>query len=265
MIRKVGITGAGGRIGIDLTAGLADKYQLTLFYRNTKPDNSLGLKMVQADLSDEKQVKGIFAGLDAIIHLAASSSVQSSWESVLNHNIIATYNVYEEARNAAISKIVFASTNHTQRAYIMDESATTEDLSYVQKRGLIKLNDPSAPDSLYGVSKLFGEDLGRYYSRFFGMKFVSLRIGSAASSFVPEQIKRSDKSAKDHIRVMYLSQRDLIDITDKALQIDTDYLVAYAVSDNKPAVFDLTETKSNLGFNPRDNSQKYFAEAGIDT
>ena len=80
MIRKVGITGAGGRIGIDLTTGLVDKYQLTLFYRNTKPDNSLGLKMVQADLSDKKQVKGIFAGLDAIIHLAASSSVQSSWK-----------------------------------------------------------------------------------------------------------------------------------------------------------------------------------------
>jgi len=41
------------------------------------------------------------------------------------------------------------------------------------------LDDPPAPDSLYGVSKLFGEDLGRYYARFYGIKVVSLRIGWA--------------------------------------------------------------------------------------
>ena len=74
MIKKVGITGAAGHIGLDLAAGLADKYQLTLFYRYTKPDIALDLKMVQADLSDEKQVKGIFEGLNAVIHLAAAST-----------------------------------------------------------------------------------------------------------------------------------------------------------------------------------------------
>jgi len=50
---------------------------------------------------------------------------------------------------------------------------------------------------------------------------------------------------------MFLSTSDLIDVMDKSLQIDTDYLLAYAVSDNKPAVFDLTETRNKLGFNPR--------------
>ena len=59
--------------------------------------------------------------------------------------------------------------------------------------------------------------------------------------------------------VMYLSKKDLIDITDRALQIDTDYLNAYAVSDNKPAVFDLTETRKNLGFNPEDNAKDWEA------
>jgi len=255
VIKKVGITGAGGLIGVDLTAGLAEKYQLTLFYRKTKPDPSLNLKMVQADLSDEKQVKGIFDGLDAIIHLAAAATVQSSWNDVLNDNIIATYNVFEEARRAGVSKIVFASTNHTQHAYTMGKTALTEDLSYVKKHGLVKLNDPPAPDSLYGVSKLFGEDLGRYYSRFYGIKFVSLRIGAAFGVFWTELMMQGDKPLQDLLRVQYLSKRDLIDITDKALQIDTDYMLAYAVSDNQPAVFDLTETKEKLGFHPKDNSQ----------
>lgn len=260
MITQVGITGAGGRIGSALAASLADKYKLTLFYRKTKPDPSLGLKLVQADLSDKEQVKGIFDGLDAIIHLAADPSTRATWEGVLNKNIIATYNVYEEARCAGVSKIVFASTNHVQHAYIMGETAGTEDLSYVERNGLIKLSDPPAPDSLYGVSKLFGEDLGRYYARFFGIQFVSLRIGWAAPEVAPARVIGSDKSHKDHFRVMFLSRRDLVDAFDRALQVETDFLVAYAVSDNKPCVFDLTETREKLGFNPRDNSETYFGE-----
>jgi len=260
MITQVGITGAGGRIGSVLTANLADKYKLTLFYREHKPDSSFGLKLVQADLSHEEQVKGIFDGLDAVIHLAASPSPQAPWESILTKNIIATYNVYEEAHRAGVSKIVFASTNHVQHAYIMAETAGTEDLSYVERNGLIKLSDPPAPDSLYGVSKLFGEDLGRYYARFFGIQFVALRIGWAAPEITPTRVIGSDKSRKDHLRVMFLSRRDLVEAFDRALQVDTDYLVAYAVSDNKLCVFDLTETREKLGFNPQDNSETYFGE-----
>jgi len=72
-------------------------------------------------------------------------------------------------------------------------------------------------------------------------------------------MKTGEESLKNHIRFMFLSKRDLIDIVDKALQHDKDYVLAYAVSDNKPAVFDLTETKKELGFNPRDNSQTWEA------
>jgi len=260
MITKVGITGASGKIGPSLAAGLARKYNLTLFYREHKPDPSLGLKLIRADLSDEKQVKGIFDGLDAIIHLAAEASIPSTWKRILNGNIMATYNVYEEARCAGVSKIVFASTNHVQHAYTMGETALTEDFSYVERNGLIKLNDPPAPDSLYGVSKLFGEDLGRYYARFFGIKVVSLRIGWAAPDVVPSWINKCDKASKDHFRCMFISRRDLLDVVEKALQINTNYLVVYAVSDNNPCVFDLTETRERLGFNPRDDSTVYFRD-----
>ena len=260
MIRKVGITGAGGSIGVDLSRGLAEKYELTLFYRKTKPDISLNLKTVQADLSDGKNIKGIFDGLDAIIHLAASANTQSTWNEVLQNNIIGTYNVCEEARLAGISKIVFASSNHTQHAYTMGKTTLSEDLSCVKKHGLVKLDDPPAPDSLYGVSKLFGEDLGRYYSRFCGIKFVCLRIGTAFGVHWTELMIKGDKPTQDHLTALYLSKRDLIDIFDKALQIDTDYMIAYAVSDNEPAVFDLTETRARLGFNPKDNSQTILAK-----
>jgi len=263
MIKRVRITGAGGLIGVDLSHGLAEKYELTLFYRKTKPTISLKAKTVQADLSDEKQIKGIFDGLDAIVHLAAAANTQSPWNDVLNNNIIATYNVYEEARRAGVSKIVFASSNHTQHAYTMGKTTLSEDLAYVKKHGLVKLNDPPAPDSLYGVSKLFGEDLGWYYSRFYGIKFVCLRIGTAFGVHCTELMMKGDKPTQDHLKALYLSKRDLIDIFDRALQINTNYLVAYAVSDNEPAVFDLTETREKLGFDPKDNSHTFLQKHDV--
>ena len=260
MIKRVGITGAGGLIGTDLSRGLSEKYELTLFYRRSTPNTGINSKIVQADLSDEKNIKGIFNGLDAIVHLAAAANTQSPWDEVLNNNIIATYNVYEEARCAGVSKIVFASSNHTQHANTMGKTTLSEDLSYVKQHGLVKLDDSPAPDSLYGVSKLFGEDLGRYYSRFYGIKFVCLRIGTAFGVHWTELMKKGDRSTQDHLRALYLSKRDLIDIFDRALQIDTAFMLAYAVSDNEPAVFDLTETRAKLGFKARDNSQTILSK-----
>jgi len=128
----------------------------------------------------------------------------------------------------------------------------------VHQHGLIKLGDPPAPDCLYGVSKVFGEDLGRYYSRFYGIKIVSLRIGWATSGLIPEDIRHGDETMKNHFRVLHLSKRDLIDVFDKALNVDKAYMVAYAVSDNHPAVFDLTETRQELGFYPQDNAEPYL-------
>ena len=41
----------------------------------------------------------------------------------------------------------------------MGDSPVTDDLSGIEKNGPIKASDPPSPDSCYGVSKAFGEDL----------------------------------------------------------------------------------------------------------
>lgn len=256
MITQVGITGAAGHIGKTLIEGLSERYELTLFIRETKPDTSLRLRTVKADLSKVEEVKGIFEGLDAIIHLAANPNVHAPWGSVLTNNIVATYNVLEEARRAGVIKFVFASTNHVQYGYAIGETPTTFDTSYVERNGLIKLTDPPAPDSLYGVSKLFGEDLGRYYARIFNIQFVALRIGAAASKNEPPI--RGEKAHEVSSRAMFLSERDCVEAFTKALEVNVDYLVAYAISNNKERIFDLTETKRKLGFHPKDRAEAYF-------
>ena len=257
MITRIGITGAAGHIGRTLTEGLSDSYTLTLFdRRDIEQVPSRRCKSVRVDFSRTKEVKGIFEGLDAVIHLAADACTRAPWQSILNNNIVATYNIFEEARRAGLAKIVFASSNHTQLGHAMRETPGTLDPSYVQRKGHISLNDTPAPDSLYGVSKLFGENIGWYYARMFGIQFVGLRIGWTFPEDEPS-IKRGTAS-EDLVRAMFLSKRDCVQAFTRALQVDTDYLLAYAISDNDQRVFDLTETRERLGFRPKDNAQAYF-------
>ena len=92
-----------------------------------------------------------------MIHMAAASSPLSSWDEVLRQNIIATYNVFEEARHAHVSKVVLAVLIIPSMHLLWARHSGVKIYHCVKKHGLIKLSDPPAPDSLYGVSKLFGE------------------------------------------------------------------------------------------------------------
>ena len=255
-ITKVGITGAGGRIGRTLTEGLADSYELTLFIRNTKPVTKRDLNIVKADISNEEEITGIFDGLDAVIHLAASPSTGAPWKDVLQNNIVATYNVLEEAKRAGVRRVVFASTNHVQNGYAMEDTPGSLDPEFTKCGKLIKLTDPPAPDSYYGVSKVFGEDLGRYYVKLHGLEFISVRIGWAAPETRPEA--KWSATHERHMRAVFFGQQDSIDLFKKTLEVDTDFLVVYGVSNSRNPIFDLTETKGLLGYFPKDDEEEYF-------
>ena len=256
-IINVGITGASGHIGITLTEGLPSSYKLTLFHnkREIKPELARKHKTVKVDFSKSEQVQGVFEGLDAVIHLAADPLTEASWESVLHNNIIATYNVFEEAVRAGVLKIVFASTNHTQHDHA-GKTPMTIDRFYIPTMGCVKLSDSPAPDSYYGISKLFGENMGWYYSRRHGVQFISLRIGSTFPKDDPSIWKGTER--EDHARAIFLSKRDCVEAFARALAVNTDFLLAYAISNNDHRWFDLTETKEKLGFYPQDNAEDYF-------
>ena len=253
MITQVGITGAGGRIGSVLTANLADKYKLTLFYRKHKPARTFGLKLVQADLSHEEQVEGIFDGLDAVIHLAANPSPQAPWGSILTNNMIATYNVYEEARRASVSKIVFASTNHVTGLYENDEpyrSICSGHYDGLDPSQIPRITHtwPIRPDSLYGVSKAFGEALGRYYAEAFGIETLCLRIGSFIEADRP--IKRSFATLLAHSDCVSLINACL---RAKGVLFD----VFYGVSANTWRFWDISHARDILGWIPQVNAELF--------
>jgi hypothetical protein len=61
------------------------------------------------------------------------------------------------------------------------------------------------------------------------------------------------------VRAIFLSRRDCIEVFTRALEVDRDFVLAYAISNNGRRIFDLRETNENIGFYPQDDAEEYFA------
>jgi NAD+ dependent glucose-6-phosphate dehydrogenase len=235
--KRVLITGAAGRIGSSLAESLKDRYELRLHYHHTVPAQPPVSDIHIADVANYDEIAPAMQGMDAVIHLAADPSVQATWESVRDRNIIGTYNVYESARQAGVTKIIFASTNHVMGMYDRD------------RQWPIYVTQPPRPDSLYGVSKAFGETLGRHYVDRYGLSIICLRIGWFL------------ERPKDEIGLwMWLSPRDCAQAVWRAIESPLSYGVFYTISRNTRRHWDLTETIEKLGYQPEDDAEIYAKE-----
>ena len=248
LAKRIGITGANGTIGGVLATGLGDDYEIIGFDREEGPRTAFVV-----DLASAGQVGGIFEGLDAVIHLAADPNPGAAWASVRDNNIEATFQVFEECRNSGVERIVFATTNHTQHGDTLDTTPETLD---PEKRIHLRLTDPPNPDSLYAVSKLFGENLGKYFSERHGLRFIGLRIGWITAQ--NDAALKRGTPAEEYMRAMHLSHRDCVQVFRRALEVDARFLLAYAISANDRRVFDIGDTVDGLGFLPRDNAETDF-------
>lgn len=250
------VTGGSGRLAQVFSRHEGARYRLRLTYHST-PIESDEHEVVQMDVSDYDDVLAAMEGVDAVIHFAADSRVRSPWESVVANNITGTYNVYEAAHQSGVKRIVFASSNHAA--------------GYAAAEGRIVGPDaPIRPDSLYGVSKCFGEALARYYHDRYDLQIICLRIGSCHGEDDPADQRRRMEAAIERgggypydtlgYLGMWLSNRDMSQLVHRSLQTQCPFGVFYGISDNIPATFDLSETKRVLGYAPQDNVQDLFDE-----
>jgi nucleoside-diphosphate-sugar epimerase len=235
--KRVLITGAAGRIGSSLAGQLKDRYDLRLQYHRTIPEQPPVADTVIADVGVYEQIAPAMQGIDAVVHMAADPSTRADWESVLHNNIVSTYNVYEAARQAGVRKVILASTNHVMGMYDRDQEWP------------IYAGQLPRPDSLYGVSKAFGETLGRYYHDQHGLAVICLRIGW----FLPKP--------HDEIGLwMWLSPRDAAQVVWRAIESDLTYGIFYAISQNSRRRWDISNTMQQLGYRPQDDAEVYAAE-----
>jgi nucleoside-diphosphate-sugar epimerase len=256
--RRVLLTGADGVIGVAVREYLGDRYELRSMTR--KP---VEFPSFVGDISDLAAIRPAFDGIDAVIHMAADSSITAPWESVLPSNLIGTYNVFEAARQAGVKAVVFASSNHAVGLYEIDG-----------KPELYELDDPRVydehveirPDSLYGVSKAYGEALGRYYMEMHGLRVICLRIGavrgddnpySPANTGSPRPLLEplTPEQRRNRMRAMWMSRRDCAQLIQRAIEADdVPWAIVYGISNNPRQFYDLSNARELLGFEPQDSA-----------
>lgn len=246
---NVAITGSQGRIGKIIMTGLSRDFNLWGLDRSSSDTDA---QEYTADISDQETLSGVVreihkasGGIDALVHLAADSRVDASWESVLRNNIIGTRNVYEAVRREGVKKVVFASTNHVTGGYEKDGTP----------QRMIRSSDPVRPNGYYATSKLLGEALARQYWELHEVRTVCLRIGSVLPDDDPTKSIRTMKT--------WLSHRDLVQLVRKSIEAAVDFGIYYGVSDNTGRFWDKASAEAELGYSPADNADSFMARRNV--
>ena len=232
MNKKVLVTGASGHLGGMLFNSLAkigykNVVGTDLRRKKIKKDQ----RFILANLKNFKTIVKMTKGIHAIVHFGAIP-IEDTQKNILYNNIIGTYNLFEAARINKVKRIIFASSNHAIGFH----------------RRTTRLNELSTqrPDSHYGLSKAFGEDLSRLYADKFNIKSMCIRIGSCLKN--PED--------RRHIST-WISYEDLTQLVDIGIKHKSiHHEIVYGASKNKKSWWNNSRAYK-LGYKPKDSADRF--------
>ena len=233
------LTGAAGHLGGVLRepmAKLAAKMGMELVSSDFAPltgELHPNERFVQCDVSQRDQVDALVAGAHMVIHFGAIGD-EAPFEEIWGPNFMGAYNIWEASYRAGVRRVVYASSIHA--------------VGMTPKGGKVDLEVPHRPDTFYGLSKCFAEDLGRMYWEKRQFESVCMRICSCA----PVGNARALGT--------WLSYPDLIQLVIRAIDTPVvQWTVIYGVSNNDRSMFN-NDQAAHLGFRPQDNAEQYADE-----
>src|ERR1700686_542894 len=236
-MERILITGAAGKIGDALRNGLRGSYSLIRLLDIAPLGTAeAGEEIHSADIRDVAAVEKSMKGIDCVVHLAGASE-EAEWEKVLPLNIEGCYNVFEAARRQGVKRVVFASSNHA--------------VGFHRRERFIDNTVVPRPDTRYGVSKVFGEAVGRLYADKYGLSVACLRIGTFRVPHRPADARQL---------LTWTSHRDMVQLVRRCIDHqDYHFVTVYGVSNNLRSRWDNTNVKF-LGYRPQDDSEVFAAE-----
>lgn len=228
------LTGAAGKIGNAIRPFLRREYaRVRLLDIKPVPKPLESEESIVADIRSPDAMHEVMRDVDSAVHLAGIPD-EDEWPAIRDVNIDGTFNLMEAARARGVRRVVFASSHHVS--------------AFVEAGAPVARDAPYRPTGLYGVSKAFGETLGRLYSIKFGLSVICLRI----AAFQPQP--------RDHRQLLlWISPRDMAQLTIRALDAadDVGFLTVFGVSGNDRNPYDRAGWDV-LGYAPQDNSECYL-------
>jgi uronate dehydrogenase len=232
MNKKILITGASGHLGGILFRSLAHIGYKKLVGTDLKKKNiEKNQKFILANLKNLKATIKITKGIYAIVHFGAIP-IEDTQANILQNNIIGTYNLFEAARINKVKRIIFASSNHA--------------IGFHRRKKKLNHLSNQRPDSHYGLSKAFGEELSRFYADKFNIKSMCIRIGTCLRT--PED--------RRHLST-WISYRDLTQLVDTGIKNKSiHHEIVYGASKNKKSWWNNSRAYL-LGYKPKDSADRF--------
>jgi nucleoside-diphosphate-sugar epimerase len=138
------------------------------------------------------------------------------------------------ARAAGVRRLVYASSIHAVSGY--------------QKDVQVKPGEAVNPGDLYGVSKCFGEALGRYMAEQEGLSVICIRIGA----FQPRD--RAEQREALNMLDAFVSHRDLTQLLQLSIENENlQFAIFQGLSNNRFKRMDISNARELLGYEPQDD------------
>ncbi|MGI9428453.1 MAG: SDR family oxidoreductase [Bythopirellula sp.] len=187
MTRKFLVTGGAGFIGSHIATALIERGDEVVVLDNFQSGRRENLahlgdqvQLLEASVTDLKQVETAVRGVEVVYHQAALASVPMSIDKPLDANAVCvtgTVNVLDAARRAGVRRVVFAASSS----------------AYGNEPTPIKCEtDLPAVLSPYAAAKLAGEAYCQAFAATYGLETVALRYFNV---FGPRQDPQSEYSA----------------------------------------------------------------------
>ncbi|HEV3349438.1 MAG TPA: NAD(P)-dependent oxidoreductase, partial [Methylomirabilota bacterium] len=206
-MRRVLVTGMSGLIGAAVRRRLEGRYALRAL--NRRP--VAGVECHQADIADLDAIAPAFAGVDAVVHLAANVEPGPSIEAIVRDNVVGTYNVFEAARRAGVRRVIYASSGATVSDWEREEpyaALVAGRYDEVAEWPVLTHESPTRPHGLYGCSKIWGEALARHFADTTPLSMICLRIG---------RVTAADRPVGPRELSVWCSQRDIAQMVERCL------------------------------------------------
>ncbi len=234
--KPVLLTGASGNLGRALTRALsAQGWALRLTDIAPFPDQlPSGVAFTRADLNDGVTTLRLAEGCGAILHFGGVST-EKPFEEVLGPNIRGLYHIYEAARRER-ARVVFASSNHA--------------IGFHERTETIDADTEFLPDTYYGLSKAYGELMGRLYWYKHGVESISIRIGSS----FPEPTNA-------RMLATWLSYGDLARLVARCVLAETvGCRVIWGASKNARMTWWRNDAREAIGWSPQDSADPFAGQ-----